>query len=135
MALDIIKIADYLQMVQLKNWAAEVLAAKLSVENAVETLILADLYKNEILKEICIQFVGQHFATVMKHESSSVLTQQEHMNLFVQCSKRHAELCGWKNENCLKIRYSQIQIWWHPFRVTMSVLQYSYGLSFVAVWL
>ncbi|CAG9571618.1 unnamed protein product [Danaus chrysippus] len=49
--------ANYYQLKELKNLCEEALHSKLTVDNVIETLKLADLYSAEILKQKCLEFI------------------------------------------------------------------------------
>ncbi|KAG6459805.1 hypothetical protein O3G_MSEX011607 [Manduca sexta] len=53
----LLEAADYYQLDRLKEMCVRVLRAKLTVENAIDTLQLADKYRDESLKQATIHFI------------------------------------------------------------------------------
>lgn len=65
MADDLLAAADKYALDRLKVMCEEALCADLSIENAAETLILADLHSAELLKAQAVEFINTHATDVM----------------------------------------------------------------------
>lgn len=61
--------ADYYQLIKLKHMCEESLPKKLTSENAIKILELADLYSADILKQVTLRFI--------KYEAKSILRSEE----------------------------------------------------------
>ena len=59
------------QLERLKLMCEEALCSNLTVENAADTLILADLHSAEHLKEMCINFINRLVINSLKIEKRS----------------------------------------------------------------
>lgn len=82
--------ADKYDLGRLKTMCEESLCNSLSVENAADTLILADLHSAEQLKAICIEFINSHAAEVMDTSGWSLLISS-HPNLVADAFKALAQ--------------------------------------------
>uniref|UniRef100_A0AAY4DHM1 BTB domain-containing protein n=1 Tax=Denticeps clupeoides TaxID=299321 RepID=A0AAY4DHM1_9TELE len=66
MAADLLVAADMYLLDRLKRMCEEVLRRSLTVENAAEILIIADLHLTPELKEEAITFINSHFSDVLR---------------------------------------------------------------------
>ena len=71
--------ADKYQLERLKLMCEEALCSNLTVENACDTLILADLHTAEHLKETCINFINSHVSEVMDSRGWRILCNHSHL--------------------------------------------------------
>lgn len=79
LANSLLSAADKYQLERLKLMCEEALCSNLTVENAADTLILADLHSAEHLKEMCINFINSHVSEVMETPGWTVLCSHSHL--------------------------------------------------------
>ena len=77
MVAPLLDIADKYKLLRLKELCGEALARDLDVENAIATLILAELHNVSRLKVISMNFIEVHISAVAKTPHWSVLKTQE----------------------------------------------------------
>lgn len=91
MANALLSAADKYQLERLKLMCEDALCQNLTVENAADTLILADLHCAEHLKTMCIKFINSHVSEVMDTPGWSILVDN-HSHLIAEAFKALAAL-------------------------------------------